>query len=117
MGGKLESFEHFFKYSIKIRKIIYTVNIIEGMNCQFHQITKNKPAFTNDDPLRRPDAVFVLTKALVRSLPELGHNPQPTGADVRRPSSWLTPFPGFPGGVPQHSRLWRAYCGVPLGAR
>jgi len=28
-------------------------NIIEGLNRQFRQITKNKPSFTNDDPLRR----------------------------------------------------------------
>ena len=34
-------------------KIIYTTNIIEGLNRQFRQITKNKPSFTNDDSLRR----------------------------------------------------------------
>ena len=37
----------------EIRKIIYTTNIIEGLNLQFRQITKNKPSFTNDDSLRR----------------------------------------------------------------
>ena len=31
----------------------YTTNIIEGLNRQFRQITKNKPSFTNDDSLRR----------------------------------------------------------------
>ena len=31
----------------------YTTNIIEGLNLQFRQITKNKPSFTNDDSLRR----------------------------------------------------------------
>ena len=36
-----------------VRKIIYTTNIIEGLNRQFRQITKNKPSFTNDDSLRR----------------------------------------------------------------
>ena len=35
------------------RQIIYTTNIIEGLNRQFRQITKNKPSFTNDDSLRR----------------------------------------------------------------
>ena len=30
-----------------------TTNIIEGLNRQFRQITKNKPSFTNDDSLRR----------------------------------------------------------------
>ena len=36
----------FFEYPMEIRKIIYTTNIIEGLNRQFRQITKNKPSFT-----------------------------------------------------------------------
>lgn len=43
----------FFEYPMEIRKIIYTTNIIEGLNRQFRQITKNKPSFTNDESLRR----------------------------------------------------------------
>ena len=43
----------FFEYPQEIRKIIYTTNIIDGLNRQFRQITKNKPSFTNDDSLRR----------------------------------------------------------------
>ena len=43
----------FFAYPPEIRKIIYTTNIIEGLNRQFCQITKNKPSFTNDDSLRK----------------------------------------------------------------
>lgn len=43
----------FFAYPMEIRKIIYMTNIIEGLNRQFRQITKNKPSFTNDDSLRR----------------------------------------------------------------
>ena len=43
----------FFEYPPEIRKIIYTTNIIEGLNRQFRQITKNKPSFTNDDSLRK----------------------------------------------------------------
>ena len=42
----------FYEYPPEIRKIIYTTNIIEGLNRQFQQITKNKPSFTNDDSLR-----------------------------------------------------------------
>lgn len=41
----------FFEYPMEIRKIIYTANIIEGLNRQFRQITKHKPSFTNDDSL------------------------------------------------------------------
>ena len=43
----------FFECPTEIRKIIYTTNIIERLNRQFRQITKNKPSFTNDDSLRK----------------------------------------------------------------
>jgi putative transposase len=43
----------FYAYPAEIRKIIYTTNIIEGLNRQFRRITKNKPSFTNDDSLRK----------------------------------------------------------------
>ena len=43
----------FFGYPAEIRRIIYTTNIIEGLNRQFRKITKNKPSFTNDDSLRK----------------------------------------------------------------
>ena len=43
----------FFAYPAEVRKIIYTTNIIEGLNRQFRKITKNKPSFTNDDALRK----------------------------------------------------------------
>ena len=43
----------FFPYSPEVCKIIYTTNIIEGLNRQFRQITKNKPSFTNDDSFRK----------------------------------------------------------------
>ena len=43
----------FFAYPVKVRRIIYTTNIIEGLNRQFRKITKNKPSFTSDDSLRK----------------------------------------------------------------
>lgn len=49
----IEILSTFFAYPPEIRKIIYTTNIIEGLNRQFRQITKNKPSFTNDDSLRK----------------------------------------------------------------
>lgn len=56
-GSKIhERLAHFFidfYNPQEIRKIIYTTNIIEGLNRQFRQITKNKLSFTNDDSLRR----------------------------------------------------------------
>ena len=53
----------FFAYPAEIRKIIYTTNIIEGLNRQFRQITKNKPSFTNDESLRK--MLYLASKNIV----------------------------------------------------
>ena len=54
----------FYAYPSEIRKIIYTTNIIEGLNRQFRQITKNKPSFANDDSLRK--MLYLASKKIVR---------------------------------------------------
>ena len=54
----------FYEYPPEVRKIIYTTNIIEGLNRQFRQITKNKPSFTNDDSLRR--MLYLASQRIVR---------------------------------------------------
>ena len=54
----------FFAYPAEIRKIIYTTNIIEGLNRQFRQITKNKPSFTNDEALRK--MLYLASKNIVK---------------------------------------------------
>ncbi len=54
----------FFAYPAEIRKIIYTTNIIEGLNRQFRQITKNKPSFTNDKSLRK--MLYLASKNIVK---------------------------------------------------
>ncbi|MEG1972968.1 MAG: IS256 family transposase, partial [Oscillospiraceae bacterium] len=43
----------FFAYPAELRRIIYTTNVIEGLNRQFRKVTKAKPSFTNDDSLRK----------------------------------------------------------------
>lgn len=53
----------FFAYPAEIRKIIYTTNIIEGLNRQFRQVTKNKPSFQNDDSLKR--ILYLASKKIV----------------------------------------------------
>ena len=53
----------FFAYPAEVRKIIYTTNIIEGLNRQFRKITKNKPSFTNDDSLRK--ILYLASKNIV----------------------------------------------------
>jgi len=53
----------FFAYPPGIRKIIYTTNIIEGLNRQFRQFTKNKPSFQNDDSLKK--MLYLASKKIV----------------------------------------------------
>jgi putative transposase len=53
----------FFAYPPEIRRIIYTTNIIEGLNRQFRQVTKNKPSFVNDDSLKR--LLYLASKKIV----------------------------------------------------
>ncbi|MGL5512718.1 MAG: transposase [Sporomusa sp.] len=53
----------FYAYSPEIWKIIYTTNIIEGLNRQFRKITKNKHSFTNDDSLRK--ILYLASKNIV----------------------------------------------------
>lgn len=43
----------FFRFSDDIRRIMYTTNIIEGLNRQFRKVTKTKSAFTNDTSLEK----------------------------------------------------------------
>ncbi len=53
----------FYAYPAEVRKMIYTTNIIEGLNRQFRKITKNKPSFTNDDSLRK--ILYLASKKIV----------------------------------------------------
>ena len=53
----------FFAYPAEVRKIIYTTNLIEGLNRQFRKITKSKPSFTNDDALRK--ILYLASKNIV----------------------------------------------------
>ena len=53
----------FFAYPADVRRIIYTTNIIEGLNRQFRRITNNKPSFTNDDSLKK--MLYLASKKIV----------------------------------------------------
>lgn len=53
----------FFAYPAEIRRIIYTTNIIEGLNRQFRKITNSKPSFTSDDSLRK--MLYLASKNIV----------------------------------------------------
>lgn len=43
----------FFQFSEDIRRIMYTTNIIEGLNRQFRKVTKTKSVFPNDTSLEK----------------------------------------------------------------
>jgi putative transposase len=43
----------YFRFSEDIRRIMYTTNIIEGLNRQFRKVTKTKSAFPNDTSLEK----------------------------------------------------------------
>lgn len=43
----------FFKFPQEVRKIIYTTNIIEGLNRQFRKVTKTKSVFPSDTSLEK----------------------------------------------------------------
>jgi transposase-like protein len=43
----------FYKFPEQIRKIIYTTNIIEGLNRQFRKVTKTKAVFPSDTSLEK----------------------------------------------------------------
>ena len=84
-----------FEYPPEIQKIIYTTNIIEGLNRQFRQVTKNKPSFTNDESLRRMlylASAAGIRQVLAHPVPELGHGAQSAVDHVRRPKGRLIPL-------------------------
>ena len=48
-----EDVGRFFKFSDEIRRIMYTTNIIEGLNRQFRKVTKTKSVFPSDTALEK----------------------------------------------------------------
>ena len=48
-----EDVSSFFQFSEEIRKIMYTTNIIEGLNRQYRKVTKTKGVFPSDQSLEK----------------------------------------------------------------
>ncbi len=63
----------FFKFSEDIRRIMYTTNIIEGVNRQFRKATKTKSSFPSDSSLEK--MLYLTTQNVKRN----GHNGTLTG--------------------------------------
>jgi len=53
LGKQLGALSPFYKFPKEIRKIIYTTNIIEGLDQQFRKVTKTKSAFPSDSSLEK----------------------------------------------------------------
>lgn len=50
----------FFEYSVEIRKVIYTTNLIESLNGKIRKYTKNKLSFPTDDAVMK--SVYLAVK-------------------------------------------------------
>lgn len=48
-----EDVSSFFQFSDDIRRIMYTTNIIEGLNRQYRKVTKTKSVFPSDSSLEK----------------------------------------------------------------
>lgn len=46
-------YKFLFQFSNDIRRIMYTTNIIEELNCQYRKITKTKSVFPSDAALEK----------------------------------------------------------------
>jgi transposase-like protein len=49
LGKRLGRAHRFLDFPFEIRKIIYTINLIENLNRNIRNHTKNKRSFTTDD--------------------------------------------------------------------
>ena len=78
----------YFKYSLEIRKLIYTTNPIEGFHRQVRKYTKTKGAFTSEN------ALFKLMFCAINKITEKWHKPIPNWGltisqlDIYFPNSW-----------------------------
>ena len=52
-GEKLGGCPFFFQFSDDIRRIMYTTNIIEGLNRQYRKVTKTNSVFPNVTALEK----------------------------------------------------------------
>lgn len=75
MGGKYpyaisnwennwEDVNSFFQFSDEIRRIMYTTNIIEGVNRQYRKVTETKSVFPSDTSLEK--MLYLASENVVR---------------------------------------------------
>lgn len=68
-----EDVSSFFQFSDDIRRIMYTTNIIEGLNRQYRRVTKTKSIFPSDKALEK--MLYLASGNVVKK----GHNVTGTG--------------------------------------
>lgn len=52
-GNNWEEISPFFQFPDDIRRIMYTTNMIEGLNRQYQKVTKTKSVFPSDTSLEK----------------------------------------------------------------
>lgn len=62
----------YFNFDKRIRKVIYTTNIIEGFHRQLRKVTKTKGAFTSDDALMK--LLFLVQQDITKKWQRPLHN-------------------------------------------
>lgn len=62
----------YFKYSVDIRKLVYTTNAIEGFHRQIRKVTKTKAAFTSDMALLK--LIYLATMNIQKKWTQPLHN-------------------------------------------
>lgn len=68
-----EDVSSFFQFSDDIRRIMYTTNIIEGLNRQYRKVTKTKSVFPSDSALEK--ILYLASGNVVKN----GHSVTETG--------------------------------------
>ena len=53
-----------FKYSMAVRKALYTTNAIESLNSQYRRINAGRPVFPSEDALKK--ALFLATRNITK---------------------------------------------------
>ena len=71
-----EDVSSFFQFSEEIRKIMYTTNIIEGLNRQYRKVTKTKSVFPSDQSLEK--MLYLASENITKN------GPKDTVAGIRR---------------------------------
>ena len=87
-----EDVSSFFQFSNDIRRIMYTTNIIEGLNRQYRKVTKTS-VFPSDSALEKMlylASENVVKKWTQREIPELGSGIESADSPLRRTAYCLS---------------------------